>query len=145
MLLGGALVGLRGVLLPVYLPARVVLLAVDLPAFLRSESAAVGCALVAHFAVDVAFAVFEAGGLTGRESAGGGAVGDAGLLVPGAAVDGIKRSRRRTAMIDGRERIAVTREGLFMRDLAGRGLEVLFAREALLLRGGGGSRCRRVR
>src|SRR5260370_40309642 len=92
-------IGLGVVIVVVDLLAGIVLLVADLGAFLRCESAAVGCAIVAHFVTDFGFAVFQVTAYARSQLAGIHAVRDACLQVDFTDVDAAHRSRRRTAVI----------------------------------------------
>ena len=100
-------IGLRVVFVVVELLAGIVLLMIDLGALLRAESAAVGRAVVAHFVIDVGFAIFKMAGFAWSQLTGLDAIPDARLLVAFASVDAAHCSCRGPAMIFGCEVRAV--------------------------------------
>ena len=69
--------------------AEIVLLAVDLVAFLLGELAAIGGAVVVNFAIEIGFAAFDVLGFTGGELTRLHAVGNAILLIFAAVIDGV--------------------------------------------------------
>ena len=71
------------------LPAHVVLLPIDLLAFLGSQVAVVSCAVRADFSVHRGLAPFRSGCLGRSETAGRYAVRDTALLIEPAAIDSI--------------------------------------------------------
>ena len=125
VLLHGA-ISLGVVLVVVDLLAGIVLLVVDLGAFLRCESAAVGCAIVAHFVVDFGFAIFQVTGFARSQLAGLHAVRDACLLVDFTGVDAAHCRRRRPAVIFGSEVGAIRTSQMLVRALHAGGLHVRF-------------------
>lgn len=125
VLLHGA-ISLGVVLVVVDLLAGIVLLMVDLSAFRRCESAAVGRAIVAHFVVDFAFAIFQATGFARSQLAGLRAVRDACLLVDSTGVDAAHCRRRRPAVIFGCEIGAIRTSQMLVRSLHAGGLNVRF-------------------
>lgn len=98
-----AVVGRVGIVLVVVdRAAEVVLLTIDLIAFLLGELTTVGGAIVMNFTIEIGFAAFEIFGFTGGELAGLHAVGDAILLVFAAVVDSVAGLRLRLALCEDR-------------------------------------------
>ena len=87
------------VLVVVNLPTRIVLLMINLRALLRRQLAAVGGAVVAHFAVDIRFAILKVAGLARSQLSGLYAIGDTIVLIRFARVDLAHSRVRRLAMI----------------------------------------------
>ena len=125
VLLHGA-ISLGVVFVVVDLLAGTVLLMVDLSAFLRCESAAVGCAIVAHFVIDSGFAIFQVTAFARSQLAGLRAVRDACLLVAFTGVGAAHRRRRRPAVIFGSEIAAIRTSQMLVRSLHAGGLNVRF-------------------
>src|ERR1700757_2369149 len=73
-------IGFGVVLVVIDLLTGIVLLVIDLRALLRRKLAAVGCAVVAHFAIDVCFAIFEVAGFARSQLPGLHPIGNAALL-----------------------------------------------------------------
>src|SRR5215472_14855943 len=88
-----------GVLVVVNLPARIVLLMINLRTLLRREPAAVSCAVVTDFAVDICFAILNVAGLARCQFSRLYAIRDTSLLVRFALVDSAHCRGRRPAMI----------------------------------------------
>jgi len=123
LLLHGA-ISLGVVLVVVDLLAGVVLLVVDLCALLRRELAAVGCATVTHFVVDLRFAIFQVAGFTWSQLARLHAVRDACLLVDSTGVDAAHGCSCGPAVIFGSEIGAIRTSQMLVRSLHAGGLNV---------------------
>ena len=87
------------VLVVVNLPARIVLLMINLRTLLWRKPASVSCAVVTHFAVDVCFAILKVAGFARCQLSGLYAIRDASLLIRFALVDSTHCRGRRPAMI----------------------------------------------
>ena len=85
-------IGPAVVLVLVDLLAGVVLLMIDLGALLRGELAAIGSAVVSHFAVDIGFAMFQMTGFMRSQLPRLNPIRDALLLMGFASVDAAHRS-----------------------------------------------------
>ena len=106
--------------------ADVVLLVVDLRALLRCELAAVGCAVVVDFAIDVCFAIFQMAGFERSQLPGLHAIGNTPLLVGFAGVDAAHGCSRGPAMIFRRKVGAIGSSEMLVRSLHPGGLNVRF-------------------
>jgi len=112
-------IGFGVVLVVVDLLAGVVLLVVHLCAFLRRELAAVGRAVVAHFAIDVRFAIFQVTGFARSQLPRLHAIGNASLLIGFASVGAAHGCSCGPAMIFGRKIGAIRSSEMLVRSLHG--------------------------
>src|ERR1700742_402213 len=113
----------RVVLVAIDVAAHSVLLVIHLIAFLLRQVTAVGCAVLAHFAIDTGFLIFQVTGFARRQLARADALSDASLLVAFTLVDAAICCVRGTAMIFGREVCVVQAGAVFVRDLKRRTLD----------------------
>ena len=113
------MIGFGVVLVVVDLLAGIVLLVVDLCALLRSELAAVGRAIVAHFVIDFRFAIFQMAGFSRSELPRLHAIGNASLLVGFTGVDAAHGRSRGPAVIFGSKVGAIRSSEMPVRSLYG--------------------------
>src|SRR5580704_16134610 len=127
-------IGSRVVLIAIDVAADLVLLMVDLSAFLAGQVAAVGGAIGVNFLVDRGFFTLEMAGFARRQLTRANALADASLLVAFAGVHAAHRSVRGTAVIFRREVRVVHARGVLMRNLHRRAHDVRFTRGAKFFR-----------
>ncbi len=118
------------VLVVVDLAALVILLMLDVVVLGASQMAAICCAVVACFVVDVGFVVFDVGGFTPRHLPGMNSLIDTILLAILARVHAHSFGVSRSPMVNRRIIAAVNAGGLLVRDLTRRSAKMLLARIA---------------
>ena len=110
-------IGTRIVLIAIDVAADLVLLVVDLSAFLAGQVTAVGGAILVNFLVGRRFLTLKVARFAWRQLARTNALSDASLLVAFTVVDAVVRNARGTPVILGCEICMVEARAVFVRSL----------------------------